>query len=46
MGILFAERTVVLEAEAEVQGVIVQEVSALDRQAGDPYYWAQGSADQ
>ena len=46
--VLFAERTVVLEAEAEVQRLIptVQETSALERQAGDPYYLVQRSTDQ
>ena len=35
---LIAEETIVLEAEARAQGLIVQEMSALERQAGDPYY--------
>lgn len=35
---LFADETVVLDAEAGAQGLIVQETSAPERQAGDPYY--------
>lgn len=46
--ILFAEGTVALEAKAEAQRSIpiVLETSALERQAGDPYYWVQRSTGQ